>query len=89
MNPLRCPHCRNLFLPDPHNAWHQRYCTRRARQRARNRASCRAWRRKNPDHFRKDVLLPVYAKLTILDLKKEYERVRTLPLRVKDGCSQS
>jgi len=53
MNTSRCPHCRNPFRPEPHNAWHQRYCTRRACQRARNRASYRAWRRKNPGFFRK------------------------------------
>jgi hypothetical protein len=50
-----CPHCRKLFQPEPHNAWHQRYCTSKACQRARNRESCRAWRRKNPGHFKKDV----------------------------------
>jgi hypothetical protein len=51
----RCPHCKKLFHPDPHNAWHQRYCTRKACQRARNRESCQKWRRKNPKHFKKDI----------------------------------
>ncbi len=55
MKPLRCPHCRKLFQPEPHNAWHQRYCPRRVCQRARNRENCRQWRRKNPDHFKKDI----------------------------------
>lgn len=55
MNLPRCPHCRKLFHPEPHNAWHQRYCTRKACQRARNRESCRAWRQKNPDHFEDDI----------------------------------
>jgi len=51
----RCPHCRKLFQPEPHNAWHQRCCTRKACQRARNRESCREWRRKNPKHFKQDI----------------------------------
>ncbi len=55
MKPQRCPHCRKLFQPDPHNAWHQGYCARRVCQRARNRENCRQWRRKNPDHFKKDI----------------------------------
>jgi hypothetical protein len=52
MNPPRCPHCRKLFQPEPHNAWHQRCCTREACQLARNRESCREWRRNHPDYFK-------------------------------------
>ena len=55
MKPPVCPHCRRSFRPDVHNAWHQRYCSGRACQRARNRESCRKWRRMNPDYYRKDV----------------------------------
>jgi hypothetical protein len=54
MRPV-CPHCRQPFVPEPHNAWHQRYCSARACQRARNRESCWRWRRENPEHFKKDV----------------------------------
>ena len=50
----RCPHCRQPFRPEIHNAWHQRYCPRKACQRARNRESCRRWRRMNPGYFRQD-----------------------------------
>jgi hypothetical protein len=54
MKPRCCLHCREPFEPEIHNAWHQRYCPRTACQRARNRASCRKWRRRNPEHFRDD-----------------------------------
>ena len=54
MMPPECPHCHRPFHPDLHNAWHQRFCTRKACQRARNRQSCRRWRQKNPDYFKKD-----------------------------------
>ena len=47
-----CQHCRKPFLPEIHNAWHQRYCTNPECQRARNRESCRNWRLKNPTHFK-------------------------------------
>jgi len=52
MKPLVCPHCRIPFLPEIHNAWHQRYCSAKPCQRARNRASCRRWRQANPDYYR-------------------------------------
>jgi len=55
MKPLVCPHCRIPFLPEIHNAWHQRYCSAKPCQRARNRASCRRWRQANPDYYRNDV----------------------------------
>ena len=45
----RCPHCRKLFQPEPHNAWHQKYCTQDACQKARNRISCRRWRLNHPE----------------------------------------
>ena len=51
----RCPHCRKPFHPDPHNAWHQRYCTSLPCQRARNRRSCRKWRQANPGYFKKNM----------------------------------
>ena len=54
MKPPCCKHCRKPFQPEKHNAWHQKHCTRKACQRARNRQSCRNWRLKNPDHFKKD-----------------------------------
>ena len=54
MKPLLCPHCWKPVIPDVHNAWHQRYCSRKACQRARNRESCRKWRQQNPGYFKKD-----------------------------------
>lgn len=52
MKPNCCLHCRKTFLPEIHNAWHQRFCTRAECQRVRNRESCRHWRLKNPSHFK-------------------------------------
>jgi hypothetical protein len=54
MEPPVCPHCRQPFRPEVHNAWHQRYCSAKECQRARNRESCRRWRLKNPGHYRDD-----------------------------------
>jgi hypothetical protein len=49
MKPPRCPHCQKPFLPEIHNAWHQKYCTQDACQKARNRISCRRWRLNHPE----------------------------------------
>ena len=43
-----CKYCRDPFKPEIHNAWHQKYCTQDACQKARNRLSCRRWRLNHP-----------------------------------------
>ena len=50
----KCPHCRELFRPDPHNHYHQRCCSKPACQKARKAANQRAWaeRPANRDHWR-------------------------------------
>ena len=45
-----CRCCRCPFVPQPHNAYHQRYCTAPLCRRASKRASHRKWLRKNPGH---------------------------------------
>ena len=44
-----CPHCREWFQPERHNAWHQRYCNADCCQAASHRASHWRWMRHNPD----------------------------------------
>ena len=46
----KCRCCRRWFLPQPHNAYHQRYCTEPFCKRASHRRSHRKWRRKNRDY---------------------------------------
>lgn len=50
----KCPHCKEFFLPDPHNRYHQRCCSKPACQKARKAASQRAWAQRpaNRDHWR-------------------------------------
>jgi hypothetical protein len=59
----KCPHCKQLFVPDPHNRYHQRFCSQPQCQKARKAANQRAWSRRsaNRDYWRGD---------------KEVERVR-------------
>jgi len=40
---LNCPHCKELFLSDPHNRYHQRFCSQPQCQKARKAANQRAW----------------------------------------------
>jgi hypothetical protein len=49
-----CHHCRQRFVPDYRNAYHQRFCSQAACQRASKRASQRHWLRKpkNCNYFR-------------------------------------
>ena len=49
-----CRNCKQPFIPDPRNAWRQRYCTRKSCQRMRRLESCKSWRRKNPGYFKND-----------------------------------
>ena len=48
----KCPFCREWFLPQPHNAYHQHYCTQPACRRASKRHSQRRWLRRNADQNR-------------------------------------
>lgn len=50
----KCPHCRELFRPDPRNRHHQRYCSKAECQRASKAASQRRWLDKpaNREYFR-------------------------------------
>lgn len=50
----RCANCRQLFRPDPRNAWHQRYCQAPACRAASKAASQQRWLTKpeNRDYFR-------------------------------------
>lgn len=59
----KCLHCKQLFIPDPHNRYHQRFCSEPQCQKARKAANQRAWanRPANRDYWRGD---------------KEVERVR-------------
>ena len=50
----KCCQCTELFLPDPRNRYHQRYCARPACRRASKTASQRKWESKpeNRDCYR-------------------------------------
>ena len=48
----KCKCCRLWFMPQAHNAYHQRYCSSEECQRASHRASQRRWLRHNPDYNR-------------------------------------
>jgi hypothetical protein len=50
----KCPHCQELFRPDPHNHYHPRCCSKAACQKARKAANQRAWAQRpaNRDHWR-------------------------------------
>ena len=48
----KCRCCRQWYLPQPHNAYHQRYCVQPACRLASKRHSQRKWLRKNPDQHR-------------------------------------
>lgn len=45
----RCPHCKDLFDPDPRAKNRQRYCSKRSCQDHRQRLNEASWRIKNPD----------------------------------------
>ena len=48
----KCRYCRQWFVPQPHNAYHQRYCTEPECRHASKRHSQRKWLKKNPDQYR-------------------------------------
>ena len=48
----KCKCCRHWFLPQPHNAWHQRYCSTRVCQIASHRESQRKYNAKHPDRYK-------------------------------------
>jgi hypothetical protein len=50
----KCLHCHQLFLPDPRNQYHQRYCSRPACRRRSKTDSRRRWLQKpeNQNYFR-------------------------------------
>ena len=48
----KCHCCHEWFLPQAHNAYHQRYCTRSECRSASKRASQRRWVLQNRDHYR-------------------------------------
>ena len=50
----KCPHCGQLYRPDPRNRHHQIYCSAPECQQARQRAGQARWRRRpeNRDYFR-------------------------------------
>ena len=50
----RCANCRQLFRPEPRNAWHQQYCQAPACRAASKAASQQRWLAKpeNADYFR-------------------------------------
>ena len=48
----KCRCCRQWYLPQAHNAYHQRYCTRPKCRQASKRRSQRRWLRRNPDQNR-------------------------------------
>ena len=50
----RCAHCRQLFVPDYRNAYHQRFCSEPVCQHASKQTSQRRWLRKpaNRNYFR-------------------------------------
>jgi len=50
----KCPHCKELFVPDPYNRHHQRFCSKPQCQKARKAANQRAWARRpaNRDYWR-------------------------------------
>ncbi len=50
----KCKNCKVFFPPDPHNAWHQEYCTKPECRKAGKAASRKKWlaKEENQDHFR-------------------------------------
>ena len=48
----KCRRCKEWFMPQAHNAYHQRYCTEPDCCRASHRRSQRLWLRKNPGYHR-------------------------------------
>ena len=50
----KCPHCGQLYWPDPRNRHHQVYCSAPGCQKARQRAGQARWRRRpeNRNYFR-------------------------------------
>jgi len=50
----KCRHCKQLFVPDPRNRYHQRFCSQPACQQARKAAQQRVWSQRpaNRDYWR-------------------------------------
>ena len=50
----KCRHCKQLFVPDPRNRYHQRFCSEPPCQKARKAAKQRAWAKRpaNRDYWR-------------------------------------
>ena len=47
----KCRCCRKWFMPDPRNAWRQKFCSARACRKASHNFSHRKWLRKHPDAY--------------------------------------
>ena len=50
----KCPACGRWYLPHPHTAYHQKYCSTSPCQRERRRRTQARWRGRNPDYFKSD-----------------------------------
>ena len=50
----KCPHCNQLFVPDPRNRYHQRFCSQPRCQQVRKAAQQRVWSQRpaNRDYWR-------------------------------------
>ena len=48
----KCKCCHRRFLPQPHNAYHQKFCVETACQAASRRESQRKYNRKHPDRYK-------------------------------------
>jgi hypothetical protein len=53
-NRCQCLHCKELFRPNRHNWWHQKFCSKAECRRASKAESQRRWlsQPENRDHFR-------------------------------------
>jgi len=57
----KCKHCKDFFIPDPKNAYHQKYCSEPDCKKASKAASQKRWRNKpenknyfsGPDHVQR------------------------------------
>jgi hypothetical protein len=50
----KCKCCHRWYLPRPHNAWHQRYCSKPICRIASHRDSQKRYNRKHPDRYKGD-----------------------------------
>jgi len=48
----KCKYCRRWYMPQPHNAYQQRFCAKPVCQMASHRASQRKYNRKHPDRYK-------------------------------------